>query len=242
MGTGRKLTPAAVQFIKPGVLSVRCACNVEREIDTSVLRPWRVRCKRCQQVLFDPSATMVVGDAEVAAEDTQELDRWVSGSQQHLRPLDPGDTVEAMRCPTHPLQFVIAACKQCNRLVCRACVDQVGDALVCTDCHGGAHDSATFQGPSVELSARDVKQAFQRQLQLTGMEAWLERGPRGGARMIQVIYDTQRRLFKLPLDPVVQAGHQIRFPDGRLFDVQVVRTCDTAGAPCYQEVEAHQVG
>ena len=66
--------------------------------------------------------------------------------------------------------------------------------------------------------------------------------PRGGARMIQVVFDPQRRVFKAPLDPPMAVGHQIRFPDGRLFDVRVVRRFEAEGTPCYQEVEAHQVG
>jgi hypothetical protein len=226
---------------------VRCACNVERKIDTSVLRPWRVRCKRCKQVLFDPSSTMVVGNATVQEESTQELNRWVSGSHEHIRPLNLNETSEAMRCPTHPLQQVIAGCKQCNRLLCRACVDQVGESLVCSDCVGQqnqAHGSATIDGArqAPAMSPREVLHAFERQLLMAGMEAWLERPPHGGARMIQVVYDAPRRVFKAPLDPVMAYGDQIRFPDGRLFAVQAVRNVEVERVPCYQEIEANQVG
>lgn len=37
-------------------LSVRCRCNVRRTIDTSKVGAWRLRCKQCGDVLYDPSA------------------------------------------------------------------------------------------------------------------------------------------------------------------------------------------
>jgi hypothetical protein len=41
--------------------TVRCRCNVQRRIDTSQVGPWRLRCKQCGDVLYDPSAAPIPG-------------------------------------------------------------------------------------------------------------------------------------------------------------------------------------
>ena len=103
---------------------------------------------------------------------------------------------------------------------------------------GGSYaDTAEPSG----MSAAEVQRAFERALLMTGMEGWLERPPHGGARMVQVIYDHQRRVFKAPLEPPMSYGDQIRLTDGRVFSVQAVRNFEAEQVPCYQEIAANQV-
>ena len=36
--------------------SVRCRCNVQRVINIEQVGPWRLRCKQCGDVLYDPTS------------------------------------------------------------------------------------------------------------------------------------------------------------------------------------------
>jgi len=120
-------------WVRQGVVTVRCGCKVERTVDVSGHVPWRVRCRSCGEVLFDPSATLVVGASAEPPEARLEdrFRRWLSGSSE-LQVLPQGGAEE--RCALHASQPVVARCRRCARHLCRACLDRVGDAFMCAQC------------------------------------------------------------------------------------------------------------
>ncbi|MDC3379424.1 hypothetical protein OAX78_03985 [Planctomycetota bacterium] len=118
-------------------LSVRCSCNVQRTIDTSQVGPWRLRCKQCGDVIYDPSAEaleVATPVAPVIEEDPDsQFQDWLEGSAE-LKVLLSADGTDAPRCQKHPAKRIIAACTRCSQLLCKKCLDRVDDEFVCSDC------------------------------------------------------------------------------------------------------------
>lgn len=135
-------------------ISVRCRCNVQRTIDIDRVGPWRLRCKQCGDVLYDPSARVLEPELEESAEpgvtDSQ-FQRWLHGSAE-LKVMLSNDGEEAMRCERHPDRAVVAACTRCSAFLCKRCLDRVGDAFVCAACIH-ADDAARPRGWLARLLA-----------------------------------------------------------------------------------------
>jgi hypothetical protein len=121
-------------------LSVRCRCNVQRTIDTSQVGPWRLRCKQCGDVLYDPTQEAAAAEALEASreEEREEFDdsmfqQWLEGSAE-LKVMMSTDGDSAPQCGRHPGRHIVAACTRCSALLCKSCLDRVSDAFVCSEC------------------------------------------------------------------------------------------------------------
>lgn len=113
-------------------IAVRCRCQKVRTIDTERAGPWRMRCKGCGDVLFDPARAPEPAEVlEESVEDTEFLN-WLEGSAE-LNVLKSSDA-DAPPCVRHTDRPVVAACTQCSRLLCKLCLDRVGEAFVCSEC------------------------------------------------------------------------------------------------------------
>jgi len=116
------------------MIQVRCRC-AQRTIDTETVGPWRLRCKTCQEIIYDPPAT--AAKPSVAPETTDDersrFDEWLHGSSE-LQLLMSSDGKEGQPCSRHPDHKVIAACSRCEKLLCKQCLDRIGEAFTCGDC------------------------------------------------------------------------------------------------------------
>jgi hypothetical protein len=119
-------------------LAVHCRCAVERTIDTDEVGPWRLRCKKCQEIIYDPAARPRERDLEPegsTAAETQ-FHKWLQGSGE-LKVLasSAGDRMSPLpSCPAHPRFKIVAACNRCSKLLCKRCLDRVGDSFTCAAC------------------------------------------------------------------------------------------------------------
>jgi hypothetical protein len=125
-------------------LQVRCRCNVMRTIDTGQVGPWRLRCKQCGDVLYDPRAQ--AAEVPLALEIPREEPASDEGSVQdsefqrrlmesaELKVMMSADPDQAERCRRHPKRPVVAACTRCAALLCKRCLDKIGDEFVCAEC------------------------------------------------------------------------------------------------------------
>ena len=254
---------AKVSFARPGVFSIRCGCGKERAIDTRSLPPWRIRCKSCRQVLFDPTTTLLLGeDGPGDAPDPppafggggSAAARASGASPADAAPFDPfakflkssAELTELQaaareRCARHPSQTPVATCNRCGRQLCRACLDQVGNAFACATCLEAQAPPTPAPLPAPPAPDRpptpaEVRRAFERALLMAAQEGDLERPGASGVKRVRLIYDHQRRLFKVPLEPRLAAGDRVRLSDGRMISVRAVRESQVDGVPCYQEV------
>jgi hypothetical protein len=144
-------------------LQVRCRCDVLRTIDTTQVGPWRLRCKQCGDILYDPRAsaaepvplpfpdptrppppvatdTKRSGYAPVPKLDEDhdplsdtEFQRRLMDSAE-LKVMMSSDGEESRPCPRHPQRPIVAACTNCSEFLCKRCLDKVGDAFVCAEC------------------------------------------------------------------------------------------------------------
>ncbi len=127
--------------MRPVQLQVRCRCNVLRTIDTGQVGPWRLRCKQCGDVLYDPRAEVaevplpleLPGDDDDGLHEDSEFQRRLMESAE-LKVMMSSDGEEAQRCPRHPKRPIVAACTRCSDLLCRSCLDKIGDEFVCASC------------------------------------------------------------------------------------------------------------
>ncbi len=116
-------------------LKVRCRCQVTRTIDTGKVGPFRLRCKQCGDVLFDPraeAAEPVVLDDRPGVEDSTFFRRLQESAE--IKVLMSSDGEESPPCPKHPDRRVVAACTRCSRLLCKRCLDRIDDDFVCSSC------------------------------------------------------------------------------------------------------------
>lgn len=146
------------------MIYVECRCRVRRAIDPSQVGAWRLRCKQCGDVLYDPStsgrhmppppptpaATPVApmpgtpvpsampSAAPLLAADDDGLED--TSFQQWLRGsgelkvLVSSDGAHTAHCSRHPAQRVVAACTRCSELLCKHCLDRIDDEFVCSEC------------------------------------------------------------------------------------------------------------
>lgn len=236
-----------VGFARPGVFTVHCACGKERSIDTRNLPAWRIRCTTCRQVLFDPTTTLLISEEapaqrrserDLEQERAEQFQRWLKSSAE-LTELGGGSKE---RCALHPVQQAVAGCKKCGKTLCRACLDQVGNAFACARCSEALAPIGVLPVPTQSSSserpptAAEVFRAFERALLMAAQDGQLERPGSTFGKLLRLIYDHQRRLFKAPLEPRIQAGDVIRLGDGRRISVRAVRECVIDRVPCYLEV------
>ena len=126
-------------------LQVRCRCNVTRTIDTGQVGPWRLRCKQCGDVLYDPRAQATnvplnlelppgptSGDEHDPQEESEFQRRLLESAELKVMMSSEGEV--AQRCRKHPKRAVVAACTRCGELLCKRCLDKVGDEFVCASC------------------------------------------------------------------------------------------------------------
>lgn len=118
-------------------MQVRCRCEVTRKIDPAKVGPWRLRCKQCGDILYDPSAAAPAMPARPMTETdpTQEsaFQRRLHESAE-LKVMMSSDGTEGQPCPRHRGKKIIAACTRCADLLCNACLDKIGDEFVCSRC------------------------------------------------------------------------------------------------------------
>jgi hypothetical protein len=142
---------------------VNCRCNVRREIDTAKVGPWRLRCKQCGDVLYDPSASDAaplpgsrddleakaanvlsrltpapradseIGTVPQATGQESTFQQWLEGSAE-LQVMHSSDGANVPRCQTHPDRRIVAACTRCAQLLCKNCLDRIDDEFACASC------------------------------------------------------------------------------------------------------------
>lgn len=242
-----------VSFARPGVFSVQCGCGKERAIDTRSLPPWRIRCKSCRQVLFDPTTTLLLGEDAPSGAATG-ADPGPASPPGRAGEVDPFarflrssaeltelKAAELERCARHPAQAPVATCNRCGKQLCRACLDQVGNAFGCASCLETQAPPAPAPLPVPPALERpptpaEVRRAFERALLMAAQEGDLERPGAPGVKRVRLIYDHQRRLFKVPLELRLQPGDRVRLSDGRQISIRAVREWAVDGVACYQEV------
>ena len=137
-------------------IQVRCRCAVARTIDTSSVGPWRLRCKTCGDVIYDPQSQPTPPAPPPVEEDNSQFNDWLQGSAE-LKVLmsSEGDT-DAETCAKHPKYKIVAACTRCAALLCKRCLDRVGDAFTCGDCL-----AKELAGPSkAAVAAHGIKAFF----------------------------------------------------------------------------------
>lgn len=116
-----------------------------RTIDTGQVGPWRLRCKQCGDVLYDPRAKAAdvplplempreePSDEGSFKEQDSEFQRRLMESAE-LKVMMSADPDAAERCRRHPKRPVVAACTRCAGLLCKRCLDKIGDEFVCAEC------------------------------------------------------------------------------------------------------------
>ena len=113
-------------------VKVECRCKA-RVIDTDKVGPWRLRCKTCGEVLYDPRVALVPAELEDSSVEDTHFQNWLEGSSE-LNVLTSTDGESARPCPKHPELPVVAACTKCSSLLCKRCLDRIEDVFVCSDC------------------------------------------------------------------------------------------------------------
>jgi hypothetical protein len=116
-------------------VKVRCRC-MQRTIDTDTVGPWRLRCKTCHEIIYDPQAASARAkkQPETSDEEKSQFNDWLQASNE-LKVLMSSDGETGLRpCPKHPKYKLIAACSGCEKLLCKKCLDRVGESFTCGDC------------------------------------------------------------------------------------------------------------
>jgi hypothetical protein len=111
---------------------VRCKCT-QRTIDTDTIGPWRLRCKTCHEIIYDPTAQPAQARTETTDEERTQFNDWLKGSAE-LKVLMSSEGDGAQKCKLHPKYPIVAACRECEKLLCKRCLDRVGDSFTCSDC------------------------------------------------------------------------------------------------------------
>src|SRR4051812_29893242 len=115
-------------------IAVHCRCAVARTIDTDKVGQNRLRCTTCREIIYDPAAVATTVEPEPDPDDESQFQQWLQGSAELKVMLSSEGDPAAQNCPKHPNRRIVAACNQCSRLLCRACLDRVGEAFTCSAC------------------------------------------------------------------------------------------------------------
>lgn len=120
------------------LISVNCRCAVARQIDTDKVGPWRLRCKGCQEIIYDPQAQAAprVPQPDPSTTEETQFQDWLQGSAELkvLMSSEAEPNAPAQNCRKHKGGKVVAACSRCSQLLCKRCLDRVGDSFTCADC------------------------------------------------------------------------------------------------------------
>ena len=125
------------------MITARCRCT-ERTNDTEKVGPWRLRCKTCHEIIYDPQAAAAAAAAKTAPgktvatettddEKTQFNDFLQASNELKVLMSSEGEP-DQRPCPKHPKYKIVAACSRCDKLLCKKCLDRVGDAFMCAEC------------------------------------------------------------------------------------------------------------
>ncbi len=116
-------------------VSVRCRCT-QRTIDTDQVGPWRLRCKQCQEIIWDPQAQAQrrPSNVETTDEERSQFNDFLQASNELKVLMSSEGEPDQRNCPKHPKYKIVAACGRCEKLLCKKCLDRVGDAFTCSDC------------------------------------------------------------------------------------------------------------
>src|SRR5438445_45088 len=92
----------------------------------------------CSPVLFPapearPPAPPPRRETESSVDDS-DFNQWLHGSAELKVLLSSDGEGPAGRCLRHDGRKFVAACVRCSKLLCRACLDQVGESFTCADC------------------------------------------------------------------------------------------------------------
>ena len=115
-------------------IAVHCRCAVSRTIDTDKVGPNRLRCTTCREIIYDPAAVATTVEPQPDPDDESQFQQWLQGSAELKVLLSSEGEAAPQNCPKHPTRKIVAACNQCSRLLCRACLDRVGEAFTCSAC------------------------------------------------------------------------------------------------------------
>jgi hypothetical protein len=115
-------------------IAVHCRCAVARTIDTDKVGPYRLRCTTCREVIYDPAQVATVVEPEPDPDEESSFQQWLEGSAELKVMLSSEGDPSPQSCPKHPQRRVVAACNKCSRLLCRACLDRVGETFTCSAC------------------------------------------------------------------------------------------------------------
>ena len=117
-------------------IQVRCRCAVARTIDTTTVGPWRLRCKTCGDVIYDPQSQPPprVPPPPTSDEENSQFNDWLQGSAELKVLMSSEGDDEQESCAKHPKYKIVAACNRCAALLCKRCLDRIGDSFTCGDC------------------------------------------------------------------------------------------------------------
>ncbi len=113
------------------MIKVRCRC-AQRTIDTDKVGAWKLRCKTCQEIIYDPQSAGRGTDSTV--EEHTNFDRWLQESNELKVLMSSDGEPDGRTCKKHPKYNVVAACNRCGQLLCKRCLDRIDEAFTCADC------------------------------------------------------------------------------------------------------------
>jgi hypothetical protein len=115
-------------------ISVRCRCT-QRTIDTDQVGPWRLRCKTCQEIIYDPTAQAAKRpQVETTDDEKTQFNDFLQASNELKVLMSSEGEPDQRPCKKHPKYKIVAACSRCGALLCKKCLDRIGDAFTCGDC------------------------------------------------------------------------------------------------------------
>ncbi len=116
------------------MITARCRCT-QRTIDTDKVGPWRLRCKTCHEIIYDPQAAAAKKAAtETTDEERTNFNEFLQASNELKVLMSSEGEPDQRNCKAHPKYKIVAACSRCEKLLCKKCLDRVGDAFTCGDC------------------------------------------------------------------------------------------------------------
>ncbi|MEZ0227213.1 MAG: B-box zinc finger protein [Planctomycetota bacterium] len=120
------------------MITAKCRCT-QRTIDTDKVGPWRLRCKTCHEIIYDPQAAAAAAAAkkqhvETTDDEKTQFNDFLQASNELKVLMSSEGEPDQRPCPKHPKYKIVAACSRCDKLLCKKCLDRIGDAFTCGDC------------------------------------------------------------------------------------------------------------